>query len=380
MQKESDDFVKDQIKFMKDNPNKIIKKYKPKTTKTLAQRLMTKPVADKGDEIPHFATDIKDDHHHQADLLYLPIDNKSKYALVVADVGSRLIDAEPLTARDSHAVVEAITKIYKRDILSKPNIITTDQGSEFKAKFKTYCDDNKIFLRYAKPHRHRQVAIVERANSRIAKQLFERMISEEMLTKKKSTQWVAVLKSTVEKLNKLTNKRLKKTKTTDETDDEEIKCSGDNCDLIPLKTKVRLQLDAPIDYLTGKREHGYRFRETDIRWTVEPHVITNYILKPGLPPMYIVDDDDSTAYTKKQLQLVNDNDPIPNESVILPSEKINNEDAYEVEKIIDKKKIKNRIHYLVKWLGFGPSHNTWEPRSILLQDVPELIKDYDRDN
>ena len=194
---------------MKDNPNKKIhQKAKAKPTKTLAQRLMTKPVADRGDEIPHFTTDIQDNHHHQVDLLYLPVDNKSKYALVVADVGSRLINAEPLTARDSHAVVEAIAKIYKRGILKTPNIITSDQGSEFKAKFKTYCDDNEIFLKYAKPHRHRQVAIVERANGRIAKQLFERMIGEEMLTKKKSTQWVAVLKATVEKLNKLTKKRL----------------------------------------------------------------------------------------------------------------------------------------------------------------------------
>ena len=115
-------------------------------------------------------------------------------------------------------------------------------------------------------------------------------------------------------------------------------------------TRVRLQLDAPIDYLSGKREHGYRFRETDIRWTVEPHLITNYILKPGLPPMYIVDDDSTNAYTKKQLQLVQDNDPMPNESVILPIEKIKNQDAYEVAKILDKKKINNHIHFLVKWL------------------------------
>ena len=114
---------------------------------------------------------------------------------------------------------------------------------------------------------------------------------------------------------------------------------------------MRLQLDAPIDYPTGKREHGYRFRETDIRWTVEPHVITNYILKPGLPPMYIVDNDDSTAYTKKQLQLVNDNDPIPNESVIQPAEKINNEDAYEVDKIIDKKKNKESYSLFSQMVG-----------------------------
>ena len=59
---------------------------------------------------------------------------------------------------------------------------------------------SNIFIKYAKPYRHRQVALVERANSRIAKLLFERMIEEEMLTKNASTQWVDVLKNTVEKL------------------------------------------------------------------------------------------------------------------------------------------------------------------------------------
>ena len=102
--------------------------------------------------------------------------------MVVIDIGSRSIDAEPLSKRDSQAVVEAMSIIYRRRILSKPKIITVDQGSEFKANFKKYCDQEQIFIKYAKPYRHRQVALVESANGRIAKQLFERMIEEEMLT------------------------------------------------------------------------------------------------------------------------------------------------------------------------------------------------------
>ena len=384
MKAEADAFVTGQLKFMDDHPDKTQKPIKSKPSKTLAQRLMTKPIADKGDEVPHYSRDIPKNHNHQADLLYLPVDDKSKYALVVIDIASRLIDAEPLTKRDSQSVVDAISIIYRRRILSKPSIITVDQGSEFKLSFKKYCDSSNIFIKYAKPYRHRQVALVERANSRIAKLLFERMIEEEMLTKNASTQWVDVLKQTVEKLNKITTKRLKtkkkKTDETDETDDDEIKCSGDNCNLYDIGTRVRLQLDAPIDYLSGKREHGYNFRQTDIRWTREPHLITNYILKPGLPPMYIVDDDNTTAFTKKQLQPVNDNDTMPNHTVILPIKKINNQDAYEVETILDKKKIKNKIHYLVKWKGYTATHNSWEPRTILMEDVSDLIKQYEQDD
>ena len=96
--------------------------------------------------------------------------------------------------------------------------------------------------------------------------------------------------------------------------------------------------------------------------------------------MYIVDDDDSTAYTKKQLQPVNDNDSQPSDSVILPIKKINDQDAYEVEAILDKKKIKNKIHYFVKWKGFNSRSNSWEPRTNLIEDVPDLIKEYEQNN
>ena len=32
--------------------------------------------------------------------------------------------------------------------------------------------------------------------------------------------------------------------------------------------------------------------------------------------------------------------------------------------------------YLVKWEGFNKDHNTWEPESSLLEDVPEMVVDF----
>ncbi|GMF41776.1 unnamed protein product [Phytophthora fragariaefolia] len=34
-------------------------------------------------------------------------------------------------------------------------------------------------------------------------------------------------------------------------------------------------------------------------------------------------------------------------------------------------------HYRVRWLGYSPAEDTWEPRSRLLQDVPDLVNDYE---
>ena len=49
-----------------------------------------------------------------------------------------------------------------------------------------------------------------------------------------------------------------------------------------------------------------------------------------------------------------------------------------VDEILDKKydPITKSHLYLVKWEGFNKDHNTWEPESSLLEDVPEMVVDY----
>ena len=49
-----------------------------------------------------------------------------------------------------------------------------------------------------------------------------------------------------------------------------------------------------------------------------------------------------------------------------------------VDEILDKKyDSASKSHlYLVKWEGFNKDHNTWEPESSLLEDVPEMVVDY----
>lgn len=45
-----------------------------------------------------------------------------------------------------------------------------------------------------------------------------------------------------------------------------------------------------------------------------------------------------------------------------------------MEKIIDSKKIKGKLHYLIRWKGYNADNDTWEPEKTV--SCPELITKY----
>ena len=55
-----------------------------------------------------------------------------------------------------------------------------------------------------------------------------------------------------------------------------------------------------------------------------------------------------------------------------------------VEAILDRKprvrfqdSLSNQVKYLVKWRGYPPHEATWEPRQALLEDVPDVVREYE---
>ena len=73
--------------------------------------------------------------------------------------------------------------------------------------------------------------------------------------------------------------------------------------MLGIGDKVRILLDYPQD-VHGKRLSGDKFRSSDIRWTREVYKITEVLLKPDAPPMYLTNKNDHVARTKGQLQLL----------------------------------------------------------------------------
>ena len=62
------------------------------------------------------------------------------------------------------------------------------------------------------------------------------------------------------------------------------------------------------------------------------------------------------------------------ESSIAKPEIINREEVFEVEHILNSKKVGHSIHYLIKWCHYNHANNTWEPTANV--NAQELVKEF----
>ena len=61
--------------------------------------------------------------------------------------------------------------------------------------------------------------------------------------------------------------------------------------------------------------------------------------------------------------------------------KIEGELEYEVERILDKRinkqsRRRDSVEYLVKWLGYGHEHNSWEPAKVVA-NAQQLVQAFE---
>lgn len=335
---------------------------------TMLNSIHKKPVKETGIGMPT-AQVFHKDIYYQADLLYMPHDNGYKYILVCVDLYDGTLDAQELTDKRQADVIEAFKQIFSRDYLKFPKFITFDQGSEFGSDVKEYFNKHNTIVKYALTGRHRQVANVERANQKISKILLRRMANEDLVHGEEgNNNWVSDLHELIDVLNQHKKKPLTK-----EIYDEPL-IDDNNSKMLTIGENVRLQLDYPINNTSEQRLHG-KFREGDARWTKKTYKITDLLLKPGFPPMYLTDAKDNVARTKNQLNVVSKNE-------IQPDAKYDrrNHEYFNVEKIVDKKIENRKTYYLIKWVGYDDTHNSWEHASTLdrTQDLKNMKSEYNR--
>jgi hypothetical protein len=49
------------------------------------------------------------------------------------------------------------------------------------------------------------------------------------------------------------------------------------------------------------------------------------------------------------------------------------EEEYEVEKILNSRKVGRQLQYLIHWKGYGPEEDTWQPKADVA-NTPELVR------
>lgn len=283
---------------MKLNMNNLFQEIIPKTkARDEAIELFTVPKKETYNDMPHYQV-FKPNYLNQCDLLFLPSDRfGKKYALVIVDVNTRKCDAEAIKDKEPKTIIKTITKIYRRGILELPTVISFDSGTEFKnSDVKAFMKDNNVLVKYALPNRHRQQSLVEYKNKIIGGNLMKIMNTKEIETNKTSKSWVQYLPKLIELINDNLPKPITKP-----IQDTPIITKNNNV-LLNEGDKVRVQLDAPKDIVSGKRLVG-TFRTGDVRWS-RPVKVEQLILKAGFPPSYYVENHPATSYTSNQLQKV----------------------------------------------------------------------------
>jgi len=72
-------------------------------------------------------------------------------------------------------------------------------------------------------------------------------------------------------------------------------------------------------------------------------------------------------------------DPFRRHNKLPPTpEIVEDEEHYEVEKILDSRLYRGKLQYLVKWKGFGYEENSWANENDVF--APRLVRDFHQTN
>ncbi|GET50449.1 chromobox protein homolog 3 [Rhizophagus irregularis DAOM 181602=DAOM 197198] len=296
--------------------------------------LYKKPLKEKSSERPRVVV-WKPNATHQADLAEMPVDPKGFHYFLVVD-------------KTANRVLNGFVKIYRRNRIKPPtHRLETDSGSEFTNDQQSYA---------------------ERAIQAIQKPLLKRMVAQELKTGVTSVEWSEDFCDVVNKIDEIWQRNPPDIPTGSPKVSKKT-------ELLSEGTHVRVKLDEPISVL-GNKLHG-KFRTGDIRWNPNIRVIKKMILSPEQPPTYLLDGPHGRlgvsrcAYTRKELQIVPENEHPPPDSVIRGQP-----ERFVPERILRHRIRKGQDQYLVKWERYPDTEATWEPADRLEEDVPALIRKF----
>jgi hypothetical protein len=305
---------------------------------------------------------LKEDMNFMADLLFLPTTEEGyKYCLVVVDLASNEFDIEPLRTKEPKEVLQALKTMFKRNYIHKPEYtIQTDNGNEFKGVFDKWLYDESILHKTTVPDRHSQNSNVESLNKQLGRLFNGYMNKIEEKTGKRFNEWTNIVETVREELNKIRKQKLPK----DWVDYDYADPTFDTKPKYKVGDIVYRQLEAPKDAL-GHDQPTKNFRMGDYRWDIkQPRKIVQVIPYAGdVPWRYLLEGLNNVSFTKDQLKLAPENEK---------------ESKFIVERILQKKTVKKKDFYLIKWKKQKVSEAGWESKEKLIEDgIGDMIDEFE---
>jgi hypothetical protein len=336
--------------------------------------------------------------------------NNYKYILMCMDVYSRYLDARAMTNREMNTILTNLKSIFVK--MGKPAHLNAD--NEFnKTQFNQLMKDLNVTVHYSAPYEVNKNAIVERANRTIAQRL------QKWRTATGKYDWPSVLPDTVANFNNSVNRTIHG-KPSDIFNGKKMNLQT----IIKLKPSfkindsVRLKIYKGIfakgDAISYTKEvykiverikNKYKLKNTETN-EISPTLYKDYEIRKANDIQYIPKPDQSQLIqheiiqTDRRVKRAIRKEGIEDSQVVKaprkrtkPIQQLFNLFAsnpkpkakpkaipqeYEVEKLLEKKIIKRKVHYLVKWKGYSKEQSTYEPAETLIKQVPELVKSFNQ--
>jgi hypothetical protein len=320
--------------------------YNPKRrTNKIKPTILDKPLKQLG-------VDLIDLQTHETD--------NYNYILTCIDLFSKKAYAQPLKNKTDKATAQAMEKIINQ-INNKIHSIRSDNGSEFISKeFKNLLKEHNIKQVLSLPYTPQSNGGIERFNYTIKKLILTCIKYDDNFN------WPNELQRLINNYNNTisTTTKHKPDKVETMNPDELSKVRNNIIKKVSSKNSRDTQKFNKLDKV--------RIKITDERdktgWSKEIYTIKSVnIPKNGISNLYYRLNKIKGNYYNNDLLKV---DKIENE--------IKEIKKYEISKIIKKVVKKGKKYYVVKWKGY--KETTEEPRDVLIQDVPKMIKHFERDN
>ena len=264
------------------------------------------------------------------------------YILTVIDVLSKMAWAVPVKNKKPETCADAFTHILKSS-QRQPWRLLTDKGLEFLGRpFQNFLKKHDIqFIASESPDI--KASIAERYNRTLKTKLWKHFST------KSTFRYIDVLPKIVDSINHSYHRSIKRKPV-----DVNVNNAQDVWEtLYGSRTNLSRQVEYKFDINDKVRIAQYKhvFKKGYLpKFTEEIFVVTDQLSRN--PPVYKIKDlnEEPVSGVFCEQELV---------KIIKP------DDIYKIEKIIRKRKTKNRTEYLVKWQGYPDSFNQWIPQSEL---------------